>query len=133
MIFLDASFIVAYANADDQQHKRAVELAKEIESGMHGERTVSEYILDEVTTVLLSRTKNHSIAVSTGKEMRNLFFIRQDYALLEKTWEIFSAQKEPYISFTDCNTIAICEREGIAKLATFDAKLGKKSGLIIVD
>ncbi len=132
MIFLDASFIVAYANADDKHHKRAVEIAKEIEDGVHGERAVSEYTIDEVTTVLLSRTNNYEIAVSTGKELRNLFFIREDYALFEKTWEVFSTQKKPYISFTDCNTIAICEREGIAKLATFDVKLGEKSGLIIV-
>ncbi len=132
MIFLDASFIVAYANADDRHHKRAVELTKEIENGMHGERAVSEYILDEVVTVLLSRTNNYDAAVSTGRELRDMFFIREDYALLEKTWEIFSTQNKPHISFTDCNTIAICEREGIAKLATFDEQLGKKSGLVIV-
>ncbi len=132
MIFLDASFIVAYANADDKHHRRAVEIAKEIEDGLHGERAVSEYILDEVTTVLLSRTNDYETAVSTGRELRNFQFIRQDYALLEKTWEVFSAQGKPYISFTDCNTIAICEREGIAKLATFDVKLGEKSGLVIV-
>ena len=132
MIFLDASLIVAYANADDQHHKKAVELVKEIEDGVHGERVVSEYILDEVTTVLLSKAKNYEIAVSTGRELRNMFFIRQDEELLEKTWNIFSTQRKPYISFTDCNTIAICENARIAKLATFDEKLAGKSGLVIV-
>jgi hypothetical protein len=133
MIFLDASFIVAYVNAKDQNHRRAVEMAKEVDSGIHGPQVVSEYILDEVVTVLLARTKNYELTVSTGRTLRRYIFIKSDEALLEKTWQIFSAQKEPYISFTDCNTIAICEREGIAKLATFDEKLGEKSGLIVVN
>ena len=132
MIFLDASFIVAYANADDQCHNRAMKIAKELEDGLHGERAVSEYVLDEVMTVLLARTKNHALAISTGKELRSMFFIRSDEALLERTWEIFMAQKGHYISFTDCNTIAACEREGISKLATFDKRLGEKSGLKVI-
>jgi predicted nucleic acid-binding protein len=132
MIFLDASFIVAYANADDQHHGRAMELAGEIDGGAHGERAVSEYVLDEVTTVLLSRTKSHELAVSTGRELMGMLFIRQEPWLLERTWEIFSAQKKPYISFTDCNTIAVCEQAGITELATFDDRLAEKSGLVII-
>lgn len=133
MIFLDASFVVAYVNSKDQHHERAVEIARDIDAVLHGPQVVSEYILDEVMTVLLARTKDYGLTVSTGRTLRRYIFIQSDETLLEKTWQIFSAQKEPYISFTDCSTVAICENERIAKLATFDEKLGKKSGLIIVD
>ncbi len=132
MIFLDASFIVAYVNSKDQNHERAAEIAKEIDAGLHGPQVVSEYILDEVMTVLLARTKDYALAVSTGKTLRKYIFIRSDEDLLEKTWETFSNQRKPYISFADCSTIAICESVRIAKLATFDQKLAEKSGLVIV-
>ena len=133
MIFLDASFIVAYVNAKDQNHKKAVEIAKAIDSGMHGPQVVSEYILDEVMTVLLARTKDYELTVATGRTLRKYIFIRSDEELLERTWEVFSMQNKPYISFTDCSTIAICENTRIAKLATFDNGLGEKSGLVIVN
>ena len=132
MIFLDASFIIAYVNTKDQNHWRAVEIASAIDSGMHGPQVVSEYILDEVMTVLLARTKNYELTASTGRTLRRYIFIRSDEELLEKTWQIFSTQRKPYISFTDCNTLAVCENARIAKLATFDENLGDKSGLVIV-
>ncbi|MCL4381042.1 MAG: PIN domain-containing protein [Candidatus Marsarchaeota archaeon] len=133
MIFLDASFIVAYINANDQNHERALKIAKDIDSGMYGPQVLSEYILDEVMTVLLARMKNYELTVSTGKTLRKYIFIKSNETLLEKTWQIFFTQKKPYISFTDCNTIGACESERITKLATFDDRLGKKSGLAIID
>lgn len=132
MIFLDASFIVAYINAKDQNHERAVEIAKEIDAGLHGPQVISEYILDEVMTVLLARTKDYELAVATGKTLRKYIFIRSDEDLLERTWETFSNQRKPYLSFTDCSTMAICEGVRIAKLATFDKTLAEKSGLVII-
>ena len=132
MIFLDASFIVAYVNKKDQNHIRAVGIAEEIDSGTYGPQVVSEYILDEVMTVILSRTRNYELAVSEGRAILKYVFVKSSEALLEKTWKIFSTQKEPYISFTDCNIIAICEMKGIKTLATFDMNLGEKCGLIIV-
>ena len=83
-------------------------------------------------TVLLARTKDYELTVSAGSALRRYIFIRSDEELLEKTWQIFSTQRKPYVSFTDCNTIAICENARIAKLATFDEKLAGKSGLVIV-
>ncbi|EQD65528.1 PilT protein domain protein [mine drainage metagenome] len=132
MIFLDASFIVSYVNSKDQNHKRALELAREIDSGNHGPQVISDYILDEVLNVILERTKDFELAVSTGKILRRYTFIQTDMMLFERTWEIFLTQKSPYLSFTDCNTLAVCEREGITKLATFDRKLSEKSGLTLL-
>jgi predicted nucleic acid-binding protein len=94
---------------------RAKELAKEIDEGLHGTKVISEYIFDEVSTVLLARTKNHGLAVSTGRTLREYTFIQSNGVLLDRTWRIFSERAKPYISFTDCNTLAVCEAQGIAK------------------
>lgn len=52
MIFLDSSVIIAYKNADDINHEKALDIFHHISEEKYGKAVISEFILLEVTTVL---------------------------------------------------------------------------------
>ena len=58
MILLDSSFIVAYSNEADENHAKALQLAKDIDGGKYGAVAITDYIFDEVVTVMLIDRSN---------------------------------------------------------------------------
>ena len=133
MIILDTSFVVSYKIEDDTNHRKAVELMKEIAEGKYGEVIISDYIFDEAVTVILVRSKSLSLAVETGNDLRkyaNIDKIGND--ILDSAWEVFSGQKDTKFSFTDCTILSMMERKKIVHIATFDAEFRKMKSIIVV-
>ena len=133
MIILDTSFVVSYKIEDDTNHRKAVELMKEIAEGKYGEVIISDYIFDEAVTVILVRSKSLSLAVETGNDLRkyaNIDKIGSD--ILDSAWEVFSDQKDTKFSFTDCTILSMMERKKIVHIATFDAEFRKMKSIIVV-
>ncbi|MBU6392252.1 MAG: type II toxin-antitoxin system VapC family toxin [Candidatus Micrarchaeota archaeon] len=136
MIFIDTSLIVAYANAEDEFHSRAVEIVTEIDGGKYGMGVITDYIFDEIMTTLLARTRNLKLVVENGNKLLDatLFInLNIDSDIFGSTWKIFKEQQKSRLSFTDCSIIATCRANGIANLATFDRALKESSKLTIVD
>jgi len=61
-IFLDTSFILAFANDADKFHNQALELAESIKKMEFGSIFTSTYVFDESVTLALTK-KNHSKAL----------------------------------------------------------------------
>ncbi len=121
MILLDSSFIVAYSNERDQNHAKASEIAKAIDDGKYGIPAVTDYIFDEVVTVMLSRTGNLPQVVDLGEKLLKANrFLRIDEEIFQSAWEAFANQRNRRLSFTDCTCFEICESNGISIIATFD-------------
>lgn len=121
MIFLDSSLIVAYLNEADENHAKALQIVKDIDRSKYGTSVITDYIFDEVVTVMLVRIKNLEKVSEAGEILlnSNLLF-RIDENLFNSAWGIFREQQKPRFSFTDCTSIAICRTNGISKIATFD-------------
>jgi predicted nucleic acid-binding protein len=126
MILLDSSFIIAYSNEIDENHNKAFQIAKDIDKGKYGTPIITDYIFDEVVTVVLIKTKNLVKVIELGETLLNatsLFKVDEDTFKL--AWNIFKAQLKPSLSFTDCTTIALCRINGISNIATFDKNFYK--------
>ena len=133
MIILDTSFVVSYKIEDDTNHRKAVELMKEIAEGKYGEVIISDYIFDEAVTVILVRSKSLSLAVETGNDLRKYANIDMiGCYIVDSAWEVFSGQKDTKFSFTDCTILSMMERKKIVHIATFDAEFRKMKSIIVV-
>ena len=121
MILLDSSLIVAYSNEADQNHAKAVQIVREISKGKYGTPVITDYIFDEVVTVMLFKTKNLMKVMELGETLLDATLLfRVEEGSFNLAWKIFKKQREPIFSFTDCTSIAVCRMNGISKIATFD-------------
>ena len=67
VVFLDTSFILALRNIDDENNTKATNLFKnEILKGRYGKIVVTEYVYDEIMTLIMVRIKNKEFAKKTG-------------------------------------------------------------------
>lgn len=133
MIFLDSSVIIAYKNADDTNHTRAVEIFSRLNEGKYGKGVISEFIFTEVTTVLaLKRDLNAATDVGNilldAKEIE----IMKASDVFERTWDIFKNQKNTKLSFIDASNLACMEQGKIKRIATFNKDFLKIRNVEIV-
>ena len=123
-ILVDTCAVIAVRNADDINHKKAMEIMVPVLRGQFGKVFVSDYIFDEAVTLAYIRTKNkkfvHDIAKFIRSKPINLRFIEpSDF---ENAWELYRKFDDKHFSFTDCTNIAIMERLRIDTLFTFDSE-----------
>jgi len=124
MIFLDSSLIVAYSNEADENHAKALQVVKDVNRGRYGTPVITDYVFDEVVTVMLVKTKNTGQVTELGEKLlgTNLLF-RVDEDLFNLAWSIFKEQRKPMLTFTDCTSVVVCRSNGISNMATFDEDL----------
>ena len=67
MIFLDSSFIIALSVASDENHKKAKKIMEKIAKGEFGQAYISDYIFNEIVTVILIKTKDIKKATEVGR------------------------------------------------------------------
>ncbi|MBS7635654.1 type II toxin-antitoxin system VapC family toxin [Candidatus Bathyarchaeota archaeon] len=121
MILLDSSLIVAYFNKSDLNHAKALKVIGDLEKGLYGKPIITDYIFDEVLTVMLFKIRNVALVVDFGEKLLDAtLMLRVDEDSFRIAWKIFKDQEKPILSFTDCTSIAICKTNGISKIATFD-------------
>jgi len=133
MIFLDSSFLIAFYNDSDDHYKRAIILMNKIVNGEFGDVIVSDYVFDEIVTVLFSRLKDLDKVSKIGENIRqSSFLIWTDESIFEEAWEIFRAQKGTKLSFTDCAIVALMRGNGIKYIATFDEDFKNVEGFEVV-
>lgn len=133
MIFLDSSVIIAYKNADDTNHTRAVEIFSKLNKGKYGKGVISEFIFTEVTTVLaLKRDLNTATDVGNVLLDAKEIEIMKASDVFERTWAIFKNQKNTKLSFVDASNLACMEQKKIKKIATFDKDFLKIKSVKVV-
>jgi predicted nucleic acid-binding protein len=121
LIFLDSCAIISFKNADDINHKKAAEIFQKLNSGEYGIGVISEFVFSEVTTVLALR-KSMEVAKEVGNvllEAREIEIIKAS-EVFERSWDIFTNQKNTALSFVDASNLACMEKKKIRKIATFD-------------
>lgn len=133
MIFLDSSFIIGYYNRNDEHNERAVKIMKDIIAGKYGNPVISDYIFDEIMTVLFNKL-NLKTSIKIGDNILNVFdWFVLDENLFLNSFEIFKNQKNTKLSFTDCSNLILMESKDIKNIATFDEDFLKIDGINIID
>ena len=121
MILLDSSLIIAYSNEADENHAKAKQVADDVAKEKYGTPVITDYVFDEVVTVMLARTKSLVRVTKLGETLlaaTRVVWIDRD--LFDAAWVLFKQQPRKRLSFTDCTSIAACRANGISNVATFD-------------
>ncbi len=130
---IDSSFLIAFKVRNDINHKKASALMTGIATGQFGRPFLTNYVFDETVTGIFVRSKDLEIAVKYGNElMSSLEIFEVDLDLFREAWNIFSSQKASELSFTDSTTIAVMNRRGVTRIATFDRDFQGLRGIDVV-
>lgn len=119
--FADTSALAALLVPDDENHNRA----KSWINTDHARQMIStDYIIDELYTVVLARSRSKSWTVDAVKHFLDsgwiadlIFITPEDFFQAE---QIFLAFRDKSWSFTDCTSKIVMERYGIDKAFAFD-------------
>lgn len=123
-IFIDTGVFVALRNADDELHARSEELMRNALKGGFGRICTSDYVVDEAITTALMRTKRHDLAIDLGTyiiespRITRLWIAEDSF---EMAWEKFKAFSDKPLSFTDCASLALMEKNRIKQIMSFDS------------
>lgn len=121
---MDTSVWIAARNLDDVNHLRAKEILTSMLKGELGEIYTSDYILDEVVTLMLKRTKRLELAIEMGEyilKSPRIRKLRVTEEIFDDAWKKFKSLKGKLMSFTDCTSLVLMEKRGIEYIASFDS------------
>ena len=130
VVILDTGFILALRNKNDQNHEIAINLMKNsLLKGIYGRIILTDYVYDELMTLILVRIKNKQFALDT----KNFLLKSKKLTLMKITDEVFKftlLEFERYfdqkLSFTDCTFLALNKIfTSNYFCATFDTTLDK--------
>ncbi len=122
MIFVDTGAWFALKAADDRFHDDAIAFYDELVTGRHGSLIVSDYVLDETATLLMS-AKGGEIANSFLDEVLNSKSVRLiwvDPQLFHRAVRSFKSNSPRGCSFTDCTSFELMTELNIKQAFAFD-------------
>lgn len=126
-VFADTSALFAYKYAGDANHEKARRFMSQVKDGELPVKLIylSDYIFDELMTLLRIATGNVEVAIAFGEELRSsggFRILRMPDEGLEKAWSIFKKYKDvSRLSFTDCTSVALMQSQGIDQIFAYDA------------
>ena len=130
VILLDTGFILALRNKDDYNHRKAKDtFEKEILTGKYGKILITDYVVDEIMTLILNRIKSKSFAEKTKQFLLSttkILLIFIDEEIFSETLEKYFNFFDQKLSFTDCTFISLANKfkNNNFYIATFDTNLG---------
>ena len=123
MIFIDTSAFFASKVTNDINHSSAIVVESQIREGIHGKMITTNYILDELYTLLRGRVV-HEVIAQIGESIRLSPSIRIIWilkALEEKAWNFFKEHQDKTFSFTDCTSFVVMHTLRINAAFTYDS------------
>ena len=122
-VFIDTNIFAAAKLKNDVDHEIGRKLLEDALFGKYGQVFTSDYIFDEVMTLLIMRTKNNKFVYEYGNsfllsDIIDIIKVNDD--IFDRAWEKFGKFKDKLLSFTDCTTLAVMEDLNIVKIMSFD-------------
>lgn len=135
-VLYDTNVLVSLLIESDKNHERALSIIEDIKSNNFGSWNITDYVIDEVITVVWSKTKKKEhvktafLKLTEPESPFNIIFTSK-VSLLDiwEKWNKFAEYPKRKLSFTDASLLTIAEEYGIHHIATFD---GEFDGLISV-
>jgi len=115
-LFADTSFPVALYNEKDNNHRQAKHFSSEIDN--QSLFIISDYIFDEVLTVLPVRVGNF-LSTQAGEKILaddRIQILQTDEEIFQKAWLIYRMFKDKRWSFTDCTSYVFMKNLSIKEL-----------------
>ena len=125
-VFLDTSFLVALANADDKNHKSAQFVKARIANQELGQPYISDYIFDEFVTFLMARHVRPEKVEELGNTLlgdESIKMLKVDSAVFFSSWKLF--KKLVGLSFTDCTSIVLAKEFSVGNIVSYDSDFDK--------
>ena len=124
MIFVDSGAWIALLNQRDQYHDDAVVIYNGLKQ-QRAQLLTTDYVIDETITWLKYRA-NHSVAVQfldlvESVEKTGVLTVAEiDKTLFQEAKKLFRLYDDLKLSFTDCTSFAICQKQDISETYAFD-------------
>ena len=122
-LFIDTNAFVAVINNQDERHKQALAISRDVLPQWQKPYLTSDYILDETYTFLRMRV-GHQVAVAFGEEVRSgktdLEVVPVSPNILEAAWQLFKRYDDKRFSFTDCTSFVMMRERDIRSAFSFD-------------
>ena len=123
MIFIDTGAFFASKVTNDINHSSALVIENQIKEGRYGKMITTNYILDELYTLLRGRVVKEEM-IQIGESIRqspNIRIIWILEVLEEKAWIFFKEHQDKTFSFTDCTSFAVMHALDINTAFTYDS------------
>jgi predicted nucleic acid-binding protein len=120
-LFLDASFIIALEDADDQNHEKAINFWNGFKKNPQRLITTT-YVFNEIVT-FLKRRISYDKASHIGEALLSSSIVELIHISNEdfiKGWNMFLKYHDKDFSFTDCISFLLMNQRGIKEAMTFD-------------
>ena len=122
MIFVDTSAFYALEVEDDVNHVAARRFLREVREGRYGAMLTTDYVLDEMLTLLRLR---HGVQAALKflekiRESRSIKVVWIDENVFQQALEYFKRDRDFKWSFTDCTSFAVMMMLKIECAFTFD-------------
>ncbi len=121
-LILDTSFIIALNDAGDFNHKHAQSLRARIEDKEFGRCYFSDYIFDELMTLMMARSIHNKKIMDIGDALlgdETIELLKVDKEVFMQSWGLFKISSN--LSFTDCTTIILAKDFNVKNIASFDS------------
>lgn len=135
-VLVDTNVIVAFIVKSDIFHDKAVGLLERLKSNEFGGLYITDFVFDEVLTLIWIRTKRKDVVEKAFNLMNPNSGIFQMIITLEshlipsfETWMKYAEYPKRPLSYTDASLLVIANEYHIGHIATFD---GEFNGLISV-
>ncbi|MBI4392453.1 MAG: type II toxin-antitoxin system VapC family toxin [Euryarchaeota archaeon] len=126
-LLIDTGVLFAFLNNDDARHGQAVGAIERIARGEWGTPLVSDYVVDELFTLIRARTGNPDLETAAKRllpfpkpMLPRLQLVPVGPRHLDATLALFLRHRTRRLSFTDASILALMPELGIETLATFD-------------
>jgi len=119
-LFADTSFLVALYNEKDRNHRQAKHFISELDN--QSLFIISDYIFDEVLTVLLVRIGKF-LSTQAGEKILaddRIQILQTDENIFQKAWLIYRMFEDKKWGFTDCTSYVFMKNLSIDAGVSFD-------------
>jgi len=122
LIFVDTSAWYALEVEDDENHASALALREELRKGRYGALLTSDYILDEVITLLRTRKGAEPSFKFANKVLRSISVsvIWIDGLIFDAALKLLKERPDKKWSFTDCTSFVIMSQLNVKEAFAFD-------------
>ncbi|MGD0587324.1 MAG: type II toxin-antitoxin system VapC family toxin [Thermoplasmata archaeon] len=122
MIFVDTSAWLALADANDRDHRRALEFQRHIVRGEFGRQVTTNYVMAETVT-MVRRCLGVVPAIAFGNAVRSgtqtgLFWVEPVHH--REAMELMASHTDKNWSLTDCTSFVIMRSLGVHDAFAFD-------------
>ena len=133
MVFADTTALASLLIPTDENHGQAKNW---LEQNSRELIVTTDYIIDELYTLILVRSKSKSWTVNAVNRLLSsdwiselIFVTREDFFQAE---QVFLAFQDKGWSFTDCTAKIVIDRLGIPKAFTFDEHFRQFGSVLVV-